>query len=93
MREYHRLVSEFVGYGFTNTGQPYSLYPEACAVSADRSTRGDHFFAEAKRLLDLEDGRVRLTNAQGLLLLAMRYDNVLTHCLQPTNDGQIFRER
>ncbi|KAL4808650.1 hypothetical protein BDV18DRAFT_157593 [Aspergillus unguis] len=47
----------------------YSDYPEACAVRGDWSTRGDHFYQEARRLLDAEEGRISLTTVQGLGVL------------------------
>lgn len=40
--------------------------PEACAISGDIRTRGDHFYAEAKKLLDDEEGRMSIPTIQGL---------------------------
>ncbi|PYH90331.1 hypothetical protein BO71DRAFT_334734 [Aspergillus ellipticus CBS 707.79] len=47
----------------------HSDYPEACAVPGDITTKGIHFAAEAKRLLDAEEGEVTLATAQGIAIL------------------------
>lgn len=49
--------------------QAYSDYPEACAKAEDPTTRGSHFYDEAKRLLDKEEGRISLPTVQGLGVL------------------------
>ncbi|KAF9895160.1 hypothetical protein FE257_000062 [Aspergillus nanangensis] len=47
----------------------YSDYPEACAVPGDLTTKGEHFWKEAKRLLDAEEGKITLATVQGLGLM------------------------
>ncbi|KAG2412986.1 hypothetical protein HFD88_010545 [Aspergillus terreus] len=47
----------------------YSDYPEAYAVPGDVSSKGTHFYNEAKRLLDKEEGRITLPTVQGLGVL------------------------
>ncbi|KAF9895330.1 hypothetical protein FE257_000234 [Aspergillus nanangensis] len=47
----------------------YSDYPEAYAVAGDVSSKGAHFYTEAKRLLDKEEGRISLATVQGIGLL------------------------
>ncbi|KAL4894869.1 hypothetical protein BDV59DRAFT_175146 [Aspergillus ambiguus] len=47
----------------------YSDYPEAYAVPDDVASKGAHFYDEAKRLLDKEEGRITLPTVQGLGIL------------------------
>ncbi|KAJ6093439.1 hypothetical protein N7486_008728 [Penicillium sp. IBT 16267x] len=47
----------------------YSDYPEAFSRSGDSSSRGQHFYKEAKRLYESEEGRVSLPLVQGLTIL------------------------
>jgi hypothetical protein len=49
----------------------FSDRPEARADSSDPTSVGNHFFAEAKRLLD-QDDRTRLTTVQALGLMSIR---------------------
>ena len=49
----------------------YSNRPEAMADPNDLSSRGSHFFAEAKRLLE-EDDRSSLTTVQALGIMSLR---------------------
>ncbi|OJJ48145.1 hypothetical protein ASPZODRAFT_62889 [Penicilliopsis zonata CBS 506.65] len=44
----------------------YSDYAESYSIYNDLATKGAHFYQEAKRLLDLEEGRSTLTTMQGL---------------------------
>jgi hypothetical protein len=53
---------------------PLSDRPEARANPDDANTAGDHFFAEAKRLLD-EDEQSSLTTIQSLALMSIREPN------------------
>ncbi|KAF5856375.1 hypothetical protein ETB97_007477 [Aspergillus alliaceus] len=50
----------------------YSNYPEAYAVPGDPSSKGAHFYDEAKRLLDKEEGRITLPAVQGIGVLWAR---------------------
>ncbi|EED20777.1 nitrogen assimilation transcription factor nirA, putative [Talaromyces stipitatus ATCC 10500] len=47
----------------------YSSYPEAFINPANLSSRGQHFYNEAKRHLDAMEGRIDLTTVQGLGIL------------------------
>lgn len=49
----------------------YSDWPEAREFSSDPTTAGDHFFAEAKRLLNENDAS-NLTTVQALALMGLR---------------------
>ncbi|KAE8375266.1 C6 transcription factor [Aspergillus bertholletiae] len=55
------LVNAILAYACT-----YSDYPEAYAVPGDVSSKGAHFYDEAKRLLDKEEGRISLPTVQGI---------------------------
>lgn len=50
----------------------YSTNVDARANPADPSTRGDHFFGEAQRLLLAEESHSSLTVTQALALMAAR---------------------
>ncbi|KAH8432729.1 putative C6 transcription factor [Aspergillus melleus] len=66
----------------------YSDYPEACAKAEDPTTRGSHFYDEAKRLLEKEEGRITLPTVQGL--------GVLWSCASMTGrdrQGWIYRSQ
>ncbi|KAH8691609.1 hypothetical protein BGW36DRAFT_305078 [Talaromyces proteolyticus] len=43
-----------------------SDHPKVCAIAGDSVTKGEHFWKEAKRLLDEEEGRVSIPTTQGL---------------------------
>ncbi|PLN86437.1 C6 transcription factor [Aspergillus taichungensis] len=47
----------------------YSDYPEAYAIPGDVASKGAHFYEEAKRLLEQEQGRITLPTVQGLGVL------------------------
>ncbi|OJJ01995.1 hypothetical protein ASPVEDRAFT_41521 [Aspergillus versicolor CBS 583.65] len=47
----------------------YSDYPEAFAVPGDVTTKGEHFWRQAKELLDAEEGELSLTTVQAIALL------------------------
>lgn len=49
----------------------FTNHPSALAVPGDPETRGQHFFAEAQRLYELEGDRLTLTNVQGFTVLIM----------------------
>lgn len=53
-------------------GCKFSNQPASRAVPDDPDTSGDHYFAEAERLLDLEDGKPTLTMVQALGLMSIR---------------------
>ncbi|KAE8313847.1 hypothetical protein BDV41DRAFT_246749 [Aspergillus transmontanensis] len=61
------LVNAILAYACT-----YSDYPEAYAVPGDVSSKGAHFYDEAKRLLDKEEGRISLPTVQGIGVLWAR---------------------
>lgn len=46
--------------------QAFSEYPEAYAIGREQSSRGIHFYKEAKRLLDQKEGKLSLADVQGL---------------------------
>ncbi|KAI3058354.1 transcriptional regulator family: Fungal Specific TF [Aspergillus niger] len=48
----------------------YSDYPEVFARSDDGTSRGQHFFAEAERLWNAEEGHVSLANIQAVALMS-----------------------
>ncbi|KAE8349436.1 hypothetical protein BDV28DRAFT_141215 [Aspergillus coremiiformis] len=50
----------------------YSEYPEAYAVPSDPLSKGAHFYEEAKRFLDKEEGRITLPTVQGIAILWAR---------------------
>ena len=54
-------------------GCHFTDIPEACAVPGDNQTKGDHFFAEAKRLILENDefARPRLVTVQALALMSV----------------------
>lgn len=47
----------------------YSDYPETYAIIGDDSTKGQHFWNEAKKLLEAEEGHVTLATAQGTCVM------------------------
>ena len=49
-----------------------SSQPETCSDPNDTSTSGDHFFAEAMRLLESEGSRQLITTIQALGLMSLR---------------------
>ncbi|KAL4754386.1 hypothetical protein BDW72DRAFT_190248 [Aspergillus terricola var. indicus] len=49
--------------------QWYSSYPESCAVPGDVSTKGQHFWGEARRLLDAQGAKLTLPTVQGMAIM------------------------
>jgi hypothetical protein len=49
--------------------QAYSDFPEAYGRHKGEWSRGAHFYEEAKRLLDEQEGRISIVNVQGLCVL------------------------
>ncbi|KAL4757596.1 Zn(II)2Cys6 transcription factor [Aspergillus foveolatus] len=47
----------------------YSSYPETCALSGDITTKGQHFWEEARRLLDAQGGKLTLPTVQGMAIM------------------------
>ncbi|PWY85936.1 hypothetical protein BO70DRAFT_395068 [Aspergillus heteromorphus CBS 117.55] len=47
----------------------YSDYPEAWAEPGNTDSLGQHFFTEAERLIDAEEGKITFATAQGIAVL------------------------
>ncbi|OAL20084.1 hypothetical protein AYO22_09234 [Fonsecaea multimorphosa] len=69
------LCSPFLVNALLALSCSYSDLPGAFADPDDPDTWGEHFYDEAKRLWDREEGRASMTNLQGLYLL-MLYQNM-----------------
>ncbi len=69
------LCSPFVVNAMLALACGYSDLPGAFLVPEDPETWGEHFYDEARRLWDREEGRVSMTNLQGLYLLLL-YQNM-----------------
>src|SRR5437868_5712604 len=54
--------------------QCFSDYPEACAIQGRPETRGDQFFAEAKRLWESQQGANSLANCGALCMMAIMWE-------------------
>ncbi|OJJ76189.1 hypothetical protein ASPBRDRAFT_192355 [Aspergillus brasiliensis CBS 101740] len=48
----------------------YSDFPEVFAIPDDETSRGQHFYAEAERLWNAEEGRASLANIQAVALMS-----------------------
>ncbi|CAK37666.1 hypothetical protein AnigIFM63604_001264 [Aspergillus niger] len=48
----------------------YSDFPEVFAIPDDETSRGEHFYAEAERLWNAEEGRASLANIQAVALMS-----------------------
>ncbi|KAL1885760.1 hypothetical protein Plec18167_001255 [Paecilomyces lecythidis] len=64
-----RLCSPFLVNSLLAVACMYSDFEQALAVPGDASSRGQHFHAEAERLWKEEDGKITLTNLQGVILM------------------------
>ncbi|KAJ9297413.1 transcriptional regulator family: Fungal Specific TF [Paecilomyces variotii] len=64
-----RFCSPFLVNSLLAVACMYSDFEQALAVPGDASSRGQHFHAEAERLWKEEDGKVSLTNLQGVILM------------------------
>ncbi|EED20758.1 conserved hypothetical protein [Talaromyces stipitatus ATCC 10500] len=60
------LCSPFLVNAMLAQASFFADNPEACAISGDVRTKGNHFYTEAKRLLDDEEGRISIPSIQGL---------------------------
>ncbi|EXJ71717.1 uncharacterized protein A1O5_05525 [Cladophialophora psammophila CBS 110553] len=69
------LCSSFLVNALLALSCSYSDLPGAFADPDDPDTWGEHFYDEARRLWDREEGRTSMTNLQGLYLL-MLYQNM-----------------
>ncbi|KAJ9609741.1 hypothetical protein H2200_006069 [Cladophialophora chaetospira] len=69
------LCSPFVVNAMLALACGYSDLPGAFSEPEDSDTWGEHFYDEARRLWEREEGRVSLTNLQGLYLLLL-YQNM-----------------
>lgn len=54
------------------TRQFYSDYPEVFKDPSDPNSKGMHFYEEAKRLLEMEEGRISIPTVQGYAALLTR---------------------
>jgi hypothetical protein len=60
------LCSPFLVNAILAEASFFSDDPEACAIRDDIRTKGNHFYTEAKKLLDDEEGRMSIPTIQGL---------------------------
>lgn len=67
-----RYCSSLLVNAMLALGCRFSDVPESRADPNDRTTSGDHFFAEAKRLLSIEEDVGSLSSIQALGLMAIR---------------------
>ncbi|KAH7390115.1 fungal-specific transcription factor domain-containing protein [Cadophora sp. MPI-SDFR-AT-0126] len=67
-----RYCSSLLVNALLAVGCRFSNQPQARTDPNDTNTAGDHFFAEASRLLDLETDRHSLTTIQALGLMSIR---------------------
>lgn len=67
-----RFCSDILLNAILSVGCAFSDKPEARTNPQDPSTAGDHFFAEAERLLNLEEGDSKITTIQALAVLSIR---------------------
>ena len=68
----HRHCSPLLVNAILAVGCRFSTQPEARVDPSNSNTAGDHFFAEALRLLDQEKNRHNLTTIQALGLMSIR---------------------
>ena len=59
--------------GYSDHDKIYSDFPEAFAIPDDETSRGEHFYAEAERLWNAEEGRASLANIQAVALMSRLY--------------------
>ncbi|PWY83610.1 hypothetical protein BO70DRAFT_386976 [Aspergillus heteromorphus CBS 117.55] len=67
-----QFCSPFLVNAILSEASYYSDYAEVFTVPNDTLTRGDHFYDEARHLLEREDGAANLPTIQGLLILFVR---------------------
>lgn len=59
--------------GYSDHDKIYSDFPEVFAIPDDETSRGEHFYAEAERLWNAEEGRASLANIQAVALMSRLY--------------------
>ncbi|PYH92151.1 hypothetical protein BO71DRAFT_400803 [Aspergillus ellipticus CBS 707.79] len=67
-----QFCSPFLVNAILSEASYFSDYAEVFTVPNDTLTRGDHFYDEARRLVEEEDGATKLPTIQGLLVLFVR---------------------
>ncbi|GAT26775.1 C6 transcription factor [Aspergillus luchuensis] len=64
------LLPSSFQFAISDHDKIYSDFPEVFAVPDDETSRGQHFYAEAERLWNAEEGRVSLANIQAVALMS-----------------------
>ena len=77
-RKHALVISPWSNYGVLSICslevvdlQYFTDYQEAFTVPGDMTSRGAHFYEEAKRLLEIEAGRISIPTLQGMVTLSV----------------------